>query len=84
MIQDSLKICNNHHHLYLYCPVLTFVHAGATPAHNDLIRAATFHLLAMVEVLPGALAGGPHLAALVVSLAAGHLVGGAVTVLVLT
>ena len=37
----------------------------------------------MVEVLPGALAGGPHVGSLVVSLAAGHQVGGAVTVVVL-
>ena len=38
----------------------------------------------MVEVLPGALAGRPHVGSLVVSLAAGHQVGRAVTVVVLT
>ena len=38
----------------------------------------------MVEVLPGALAGGSHVGALVVTLAAGHQVGRAVTVVVLT
>ena len=60
------------------------VHAGAAPPHDDLVGAAALHLLAVLEVLPAALVGGPHLAALVVALAAGHLVGGAMTVLVLT
>ena len=58
------------------------VHAGATPPHHDLIRAPALHLLAVLEVLPAALVGGPHLAALVVALAAGHQVGCSLTVLV--
>ena len=42
--------------------------AGATPPHNDLIRAPALHLLAVIEVLPAAMVGGHHLDALVVAL----------------
>ena len=44
--------------------------ARATPPHHDLIRAPALHLLAVLEVLPGAVVGGPHLDALVVALTA--------------
>ena len=58
------------------------VHTGATSPHQDLIRAPALHLLPVLEVLPAALVGRPHLGALVVALAAGHQVCCSLTVLV--
>ena len=44
------------------------VHTGATSPHQDLIRALALHLLPVLEVLPAALAGRPHLPTLVLAL----------------